>query len=338
MPTIPLTSFPLTRPSNWQAAYGGTPGVPLPGEAAGAAITSNLGNLASLYGLAGGINQFETAQAALQYARNLPDYSNLISQSSRNIGSRLRGEVPGDVINQIMRTGAERGILSGQAQPGQNVNAAILSALGRTSEQEQVLGEQHLTEAIRRTPTAPLFNLATMLTNPEEWQQAQAASNLYGAAPDPAAAAREREAALNRGVTAGAGAVGGAPSMRYGMPSGAFMPSYGAGMGGEDQMVAPSLGGGTFIGGQFYPEGTSPQSAYQNWLNWWQSPQTVISGQEQGGWSGWDTFYDPLGWDIGAQTEGIPAGTEYDPFADLSYLDPFQGLGDYDWLGADLGG
>lgn len=342
---IPLPTFPTTRPANWTGAYGGTPTIPLPGESAGAAITADLSNLANLYNLAGSVNQFQTAQSALQYARNLPDYSNLLTQSSANIGARLRGEIAPDVISQIVRGGAERGILGGQAQPSPNVNAAILAAIGRTSEQEQILGEQQLSEAIRRTPTAPLFNLATMMSSPEEYQQAQAAANLYGAAPDPAAAARAAEQATQRGITAGAGAVGGAPSIpRYSMPTQAFSPSYGYGGSGMDSIVAPSLGGGTYIGGQYYPEGSTPQTEYQNWMNWWQSPQTVISGNavgggpSEGGWTGWDTFFDEGGWDIGAQTDLIPAGTAYDPFADLSVYDPLQGYGDYDWLGGDLGG
>src|SRR5512143_966044 len=125
MPTFAPT-LPGFTPSDWTAAYGGRPIVPSPGASAGAAIGTNLANLSQLYDIGANLNQFQAAQAAGQYAANLPDYSSMLAQSSRNIGSQLRGEVPADVVSQIMQGAAERGIATGQRGPSPNTNAAML--------------------------------------------------------------------------------------------------------------------------------------------------------------------------------------------------------------------
>lgn len=110
--------------------------------------------------VANATNTFMAGQARQQYEANLPDYANLTAKRSANTGSLLRGEVPQDVQNQIINTGAERGVATGS--PGSpNANAAWLRALGLTSLGLQQTGSQNLTQSIADTPVAQLYNPAS---------------------------------------------------------------------------------------------------------------------------------------------------------------------------------
>jgi hypothetical protein len=108
-------------------------------------------------GLASGVNQFMTGQAAAPYIANLPGYQAMTGQQSQNILSQLKGEVPQDVINQVLQQAAERGIATGTAG-GPNANAAYMKMLGLTSLGLQQQGAQNLTQAIANTPVPELFN------------------------------------------------------------------------------------------------------------------------------------------------------------------------------------
>ncbi len=281
-----------TPPMDWTAAYGGRPLVPSPGASATSAIDANIGNLGSLYGLAGGLNQFNAGQAANQLALNLPGYSSMIGQSSQNIGSLLRGEVPQDVIAQTVNQRAGAGVGTGIHPDAPAFNAAIRAALGQTSLGLQAQGEQALTGAINRTPRADLFNPASMFVSPEQWQQAQGAANLYASAPNPAAAAAAAEAAARRGIQAGAGSVGGTGVMRPnlgGGPTGGLSDFFGN-QGGT--IVGSNPNAGSVIGGVAYGPGYSPGSAAQNWADWWSSPGTNITGNVTGGGGGGENWWE----------------------------------------------
>jgi hypothetical protein len=108
-------------------------------------------------GLASTVNQFMTGQAIAPYQANLPGYQQNITQRGTNVGSMLRGEVPMDVQRQMLQSGAERGIATGQ--PGApNANAAWLRALGLTSLGLQQQGSQQLTQSIADTALPEIWN------------------------------------------------------------------------------------------------------------------------------------------------------------------------------------
>jgi hypothetical protein len=98
-----------------------------------------------------------TGQAVAPYLANLPNYANMVGQRSENIGQQLEGELPQDVLNQIMQQGAERGIMTG-ASGSNNANSAMLRALGLNSLQMQQQGSQGLTQAIADTPVPEIWN------------------------------------------------------------------------------------------------------------------------------------------------------------------------------------
>jgi len=186
-PTASSGNLQGSNPQGGAGPYGGLPQVPNPFATQGSAITGNAGNLQTLGPLSTSLNTLIANNAALPYQLNLPNYGANVGQSSSNITDLLRGQVPQDVVNQLERIGAERGI--GVGPGGPNANAAWLGALGQTSLGLQAQGEQELTAAIGRTPTGQQFNPASFLVSPQQAQEAQYLSNLLSAAPDPTQAA-----------------------------------------------------------------------------------------------------------------------------------------------------
>lgn len=108
--------------------------------------------------LASNVNQFMSGQAAAPYLSNLPDYANLVNKRSQVAGQQLAGQVPDDVVNQIIQTASERGIMGGFGSGSQNMNAALLRVLGQTSTGIQQQGMQNLSQSIADTPVPELFN------------------------------------------------------------------------------------------------------------------------------------------------------------------------------------
>lgn len=196
-PTGQLYAAPPATPGNLQGApsqqgvgpYGQLPQIPSPTSTQASAISGNMGNLSSLYGLGYGLNTNIATQAALPYQLNLPNYGAMTGQNSSNILSLLQGQVPQDVANQIAQMGAERGVSTGSIG-SPNSNAALLQSLGLTSLGLQSTGAQELGQAIQQTPTGQQFNLSSFLNSPDTYQQAQTAANLISAAPNPTSAAQ----------------------------------------------------------------------------------------------------------------------------------------------------
>jgi hypothetical protein len=114
-------------------------------------------------------NQFMTGQAVAPYQANLPNYDAMVGQRSNVIGSQLAGQVPDDVLSQILQSAAERGIMTGS--PGSpNSGAAWLRLLGQTSMGLQQQGMQNLGAAIESTPVPELLNPAS-ISVPERFAQ-----------------------------------------------------------------------------------------------------------------------------------------------------------------------
>ena len=127
------------------------------------------GNLTHLTDLIDSINR-SSQQQALQ--ARIPNAPALEQQSSANIGSELRGELPQDVMNLLGQQAAERGVAIGS--PGSpNANAAYLRGLGLTSLQQEQAGQQNLTSAYARNPAAPIFDPSSQLISPLNLAQIQ---------------------------------------------------------------------------------------------------------------------------------------------------------------------
>lgn len=187
-PTATPGNIQSSQPQHGSGPYGAVPQVPDPTKSQGTAIGGNLGNLGKLGQLSTGLNTQIAQNAALPYQLNLPNYGAMTGQSSNNILSLLRGQVPQDVANQIAQMAAERGVATGSIG-SPNSNTALLRALGQTSLGLQQAGEQGLTGAVARTPTGKQFDPTTFLTTPTDVQTGQYLANLFAAAPDPSLAA-----------------------------------------------------------------------------------------------------------------------------------------------------
>jgi len=299
----------------YNPAYGGIPYVPSPIATQGGALTGNIGNLGSIYGLTTGTAGASAAGARTQIGANLPGYGPMTQTASGNILSELHGQIPQDVVNQLAEQAAERGVGFGAGAP--TTNASLLRALGLTSLGLMEQGNQDLTGAIGRTPVGPAVNPSGFLVSPEQVQGAATAANLYGAAPIPEQAA-----------AAGIAAAGTAPTVRA--------PGIGGGGGAAPFGGAPlPTAAAAPLFGTAGPTGTvSSQpsaSAYQNWNDWYNSlfggGNTTGGGPgEFAGMSPEDAmFYNTYGmFAPGSETGGNAAG------AQVPGVEDYYGTGPYD--------
>lgn len=309
MPVPAINALPQLPASNWSPAYGGQPATPAPGSTQARAIGANIGNLGQLYNLAGNVNQFNTAQAGLALARNMPGYQQAIDQSGRNINQGLRGEVQSDVTNLLLRNAAERGLGAGG---GSNTNAAWLGALGRTSYEQMQDAERNLTGAIARTPTGPQFNPSQFFISPGDMQGAAVHAANVAASPVPSAAAAAAEAAALRGLRTGAGAGGGGL-----MPVDRSGGGYGGAttwgnLSAPGEVVGNSTGTGTISGGSQTPQGPS---SWNDWMRSWNVPRgTNGSGYPDMGAGGdWDMWGQDMGSNLLTQGAMGGAGAGQEP-------------------------
>lgn len=261
---MPTSTGTLTGSTiSGSGAYGSVPATTDPTTSAAQAITGNIANLSNIYTMAGGINQFTNQQALQNLASNLPGYTGMSSQSSANIASLLRGEIPSDVRAQMAQSAAERGISGGMGVDTANTNAALLRALGLTSLGLQQTGESELTSAIARTPTGQQYNVSSMLVSPQEQQAAQQAANVYASSPDPTIAALTNQQALDQGTQQGLRSIGGGTTGGGGgggQSLSSILASLGLGGGGGGGM-------GSIIGRSMGTEltGTTDPGAYDRW-------------------------------------------------------------------------
>lgn len=188
------------QPYNYNPSFGGIPSTTSPGYSAGQAIESNIANLGRASDLASQVNAYNRGN----FYAGIPNYTGMAAQSSANIGSALRGELPEDVIGAIQQQAAERGISTG-AYGSPNANAAYLRALGLTSLDQQRFGEQALTGAVARGTQAPYFAPQLSFVSPQMQIEAQAGADVLNAAPIPSYAANTNRQAALSGLNTGFG-------------------------------------------------------------------------------------------------------------------------------------
>jgi hypothetical protein len=182
----------------YNPAYGGIPTVPNPTTTASSANAGNAGNLPGFESTATALNPFNQEQLLGQYNMAIPNYAALTQTASGNAMQQLNGQVPDDVISQLLTGAAERGITGGM--PGSpNSNAAYLRALGLTSIGQEQTGMSNLHQLSADAPIAKPFDPASMFVTPEQQQEAQMAANLYASAPSPKDAADAAKSAATVG-------------------------------------------------------------------------------------------------------------------------------------------
>jgi hypothetical protein len=86
---------------------------------------------------------------------NLPYFQDMRSAESKGILDQLQGNLPEDVLNQVITRAAERGIRTGT--PG-GINSALLNQIAGGSLAMVESGRKALGAAIEETPRAEIWN------------------------------------------------------------------------------------------------------------------------------------------------------------------------------------
>lgn len=242
---------------NWYSStYGGVPAEADPSASAASAIQGNLSNFGSLSGLAGEWNAFNTEQAIQQRETEMPGYIANMNQWSSDISDLLAGRVSGGTVNQLAQTAAQRGVGGGFGADSPSSSAALLAALGLTSEGQQQQGASQFTSQIGAQPNVGLFDITPYLTTAAQQQSAQNAANVYASSPSPALAAQAAQTASQQGIGAGQSAVGNWQGGGGATGTGAGVS--GSGSGGGDSVNWNAATGATGA--------TDPNQAFNNWF------------------------------------------------------------------------
>lgn len=243
--------------------------------------------------LASNTNALMTQQAKAPFVSNLPNYEQMVAQRSQNTGAQLRGEVPQDVVNQIIQGAAERGILTGS--PGSpNSNAAYLRGLGLTSIGQQQAGSQNLSQSISDTPVPQLFNPSSLFV-PEHLGSMELS-------------------AAQAGMGSGRGGGGGYGGGSIGMPSLGFnFPDTPASWQRQDYQQGPAVGrtgyfaddepgmfnSSTFSGGMYTGGGRTSGGQGQSYMGpsvGFGNPWDPINQPAQDPYSDFSDPFDPGFW------------------------------------------
>jgi hypothetical protein len=267
---------------NYDQRFGGIPGVPSPGGTQQDSLRNNISALGPIYNLGKPLNQFTAQQAPTSLNLNLPNYQQSLATQSGDVLSKLQGQIPQDVKNQLAQFGAERGVQTGSIG-SPNSNAALMSLFGTNSLALQNQGMQQFGQQIAQTPQGQQFNPFGFLVSPQEQQAAQYQANLLNSAPVPSSAQFANLNALQSGRGAGYSGFGGAPSPM--MPSSA--PVYQGGQQPVGGINPPNTGGTAYSsswGGNPFQPGDF-ESMYPDLADQF---QTGDPSSQSPGWSGGD--------------------------------------------------
>lgn len=222
----------------------------MPNNNAGGATGINPVNGMDLTTLTNYINGLNRSGQAAANAARIPNAAGLETQSSANIGSELRGQLPADVLRLLQQQGAERGVATGTVGSPNN-NAAYLQALGLTSLGLEQTGQQNLSSAVARNPAAPIFDPVSQLMTP--YQSSELALQRQSEADR--MALEQQRLALEAAHAGGGGGGGGG---YRGGGGGGGLPSLDSGFGGAPEVVANSLSSDGY---------TPSQNLVQSWYN-----------------------------------------------------------------------
>lgn len=188
------------------AAYGSIPATVSPQRAQSSSIGGNLSNVGSIYSLATGIGGASGAGGAANLNAALPGGTDALKNELALGNSNLAGNIDEGTLRNLEQIAAERGVATGSIG-SPNSTAALMQALGRTTQQTEALGGQQISSAVGQAPMGPQFNPQGQLLTPAEQLEQENYNSQLRSAPDPSAAAAADLAALGigRGIGAGSG-------------------------------------------------------------------------------------------------------------------------------------
>lgn len=300
-----------TTSTAYSGAYGGVPAPADPQSAQDAAISGNLGNIANLYNLATGVGSASGAGGAANLNTALPGATAALGTGLNLANSELGGQIDQPTINNLEQVAAERGVSTGSIS-SPNSNAALMQALGRTTQGTEQLGMSNLSSLISAAPVGPQFNPNTQLIDPNTQLEQQNYNNALAAAPNPAAAGAANLAALKAGTSAGVSAGTAPKALGGGSSFGAPVSTAGGGTGSWGGIVYGPQGGSVTGGNGAMDYFNNGQPKIANGQN---DNGASAYQQEYGGTLPPGTSYDPSSGLVMNENEGVA----YDPYTGLSY-------------------
>ena len=227
------------------------------------AVEQNTNVLPAAENLAGKTNLFNQSELMKSLRGVIPNIDAIQTQVSENLLSRLKGEIPEDVKNAVLRNSAGQAVYGGFANSGAKTNLDARD-LGMTSLQ---ISNQALDSAgrwiagARASMIAPQFDITSMFVTPGQRiaqtfadNQGQFARNMFdaqvAAQPDPTRAAIGKSLSSIGGSMFGAGLGG----MSFGGGGGAAIPSPAAlsASGWSTPQVTPGFSGAAGFSGGMY--------------------------------------------------------------------------------------
>jgi len=141
------------------------------------AITANQNNLGGIETLTGNTNQFNIGQQQQALESQIPGFAAAQQQRVGNASSLLRGEIPQDVSDAVLRSDAAKAVSGGYAGSGVQRNLTARD-LGRTSLDLQNLGNQQIGSIVASTPMASLVGAQNYQLNPSSVYASDVQQNL----------------------------------------------------------------------------------------------------------------------------------------------------------------
>lgn len=143
-------------------------------RAANNSLGFNLNNVGQRNELVRLTNNLNTREAQRMYRTFQPSFDSLQAQIGQNALSFSRGELPADVVNQMGRQAAQRGLASGFGQGarggGGALGSSLLRGLGLTSLDLSKFGTQMAMNASLQAKqlSPPLYDPSALMINPNQ--------------------------------------------------------------------------------------------------------------------------------------------------------------------------
>lgn len=131
------------------------------------------GDSSAIESLVSQINEIDQLAQQKANAGRIPGGAGLEEQSSGNISQALAGQLDPSVLQQLGQRSAERGIMTGSPS-GPGTNADYLRSLGLTSLDLMNTGQNWLTQATGRNPSAPIYSAGNQVLTAAQQAQQQA--------------------------------------------------------------------------------------------------------------------------------------------------------------------
>lgn len=199
------------------------PTIPTLESAQTRAIQSSVAALPQLQQIGESVNMFNQEQLEKLMEKSFPGAREKVQGK---ISEMLAGEIPQDVLRNLRRSAAERGVSAGTAGGGFQLGRELSSQLGLSLQMTQQ-GLDAASRWLAASTAAPSFDVTSMFLSPKMQREAdiQQFEREFTAAKVAAAPSPVASGLFNTAVTLTAAALGGASGALTGRVSGLMTPT-----------------------------------------------------------------------------------------------------------------